>query len=46
VVNAIIDALDAAGLGAAGQAIQMPVTAERVWRALHQRDFGAPVFTL
>ena len=37
VVNAVIDALDHAGLGAKAEAIQMPVTAERVWRALNAR---------
>jgi carbon-monoxide dehydrogenase large subunit len=41
VVNAVIDALDHAGLGAAAEAIQMPVTAERVWRALHLKQFDA-----
>ena len=41
VVNAVIDALDAAGLGAAAESIQMPVTAERVWRALKRREFDA-----
>ena len=41
VVNAVIDALDHAGLGAAAEAIQMPVTAERVWRALTQKQFDA-----
>jgi carbon-monoxide dehydrogenase large subunit len=35
VVNAVIDALDHAGLGAAAEAIQMPITGERVWRALN-----------
>jgi carbon-monoxide dehydrogenase large subunit len=39
VVNAVIDALDHAGLGAAAEAIQMPVTAERVWRALSLKQF-------
>ena len=39
VVNAVIDALDHAGLGAAAEAIQMPVTAERVWRALTLKQF-------
>ena len=38
VVNAVIDALDHAGLGAAAEAIQMPITAERVWRALNLRQ--------
>ena len=40
VVNAVVDALDHAGLGADAERIQMPVTAERVWRALN-RDFEA-----
>ena len=44
VVNAVIDALDAAGLGAAAEAIQMPVTAERVWRALNRREFDPSPF--
>jgi carbon-monoxide dehydrogenase large subunit len=35
VVNAVIDALDHAGLGARAEGLQMPVTAERVWRALN-----------
>lgn len=34
VVNAVVDALDHAGLGRDAERIQMPVTAERVWRAL------------
>jgi carbon-monoxide dehydrogenase large subunit len=41
VVNAVVDALDHAGLGRDAERIQMPLTAERVWRALKQRDFGA-----
>jgi len=41
VVNAVIDALDAAGLGASAERIQMPVTAERVWRALKLREMDA-----
>ena len=41
VVNAVIDALDHAGLGAAAEAIQMPVTSERVWRALTLKQFDA-----
>ncbi|MGH8796796.1 MAG: xanthine dehydrogenase family protein molybdopterin-binding subunit, partial [Caldimonas sp.] len=36
-VNAVIDALDHAGLGRDAERIQMPMTAQRVWRAL-QRD--------
>ena len=35
VVNAVIDALVRAGVGARAQALQMPLTPERVWRALH-----------
>ena len=34
VVNAVIDALARAGKGEAAQALQMPLTPERVWRAL------------
>ncbi|MEO5843598.1 MAG: xanthine dehydrogenase family protein molybdopterin-binding subunit [Caldimonas sp.] len=34
VMNAVIDALDHAGLGRAAEEIQMPATAERVWQAL------------
>ncbi|HEX7441505.1 MAG TPA: molybdopterin cofactor-binding domain-containing protein, partial [Caldimonas sp.] len=34
VVNAVIDALDRSGLGRAAERIQMPLTSERVWRAL------------
>jgi len=43
VVNAIVDALDRAGLGRDAERIQMPVTSERVWRAL-KRDFEASPF--
>ena len=35
VVNAVIDALDHAGLGRAAERLQMPLTAPRVWRALN-----------
>ena len=35
VMNAIVDALDHAGLGRAAERIQMPATPERVWQALH-----------
>jgi carbon-monoxide dehydrogenase large subunit len=35
VVNAVVDALVRAGAGARVDALQMPFTAERVWRALH-----------
>jgi carbon-monoxide dehydrogenase large subunit len=34
VVNAVLDALADAGLGAKVDALQMPFTAEKVWRAL------------
>ncbi|HEY1392826.1 MAG TPA: xanthine dehydrogenase family protein molybdopterin-binding subunit [Methylibium sp.] len=43
VVNAIVDALDHAGLGADAERIQMPVTSERIWRAL-ARDFEPSPF--
>jgi len=43
VVNAVVDALDHAGLGRDAERIQMPVTSERVWRAL-KRDFEASPF--
>ncbi len=46
VVNAVIDALDHAGLGAAAEAIQMPVTAERVWRALNLKQFDPSPYKL
>ena len=35
VVNAVIDALDHAGQGRKAERVQMPLTSERVWRALH-----------
>ena len=34
VVNAVVDALDHAGLGRAAERLQMPLTAPRVWQAL------------
>jgi carbon-monoxide dehydrogenase large subunit len=43
IVNAVVDALDSAGLGRNAEKIQMPITSERVWRAL-QRDFGQSPF--
>ena len=43
VVNAVVDALDRAGLGRDAERVQMPLTSEVVWRAL-RRDFGPPVF--
>ena len=36
VVNAVIDALDHAGLGRQAERVQMPLTAEAVWRALQR----------
>jgi carbon-monoxide dehydrogenase large subunit len=41
VVNAVVDALDHAGLGRDAERVQMPLTDETVWRAL-RRDFGKP----
>jgi len=38
VMNALIDALDHAGLGASAEALQMPATAERLWRAVNLRQ--------
>ncbi|HEX2542770.1 MAG TPA: xanthine dehydrogenase family protein molybdopterin-binding subunit [Caldimonas sp.] len=35
VMNAVIDALAAAGLGRAAEALQMPATPARVWQLLH-----------
>jgi carbon-monoxide dehydrogenase large subunit len=40
-VNAVIDALDHAGQGRNAERVQMPLTAERVWRALHG-DYEPP----
>ncbi|HUL57080.1 MAG TPA: molybdopterin cofactor-binding domain-containing protein, partial [Usitatibacter sp.] len=34
VMNAVVDALDHAGLGRDAERVQMPATSERVWRAL------------
>ncbi len=42
VVNAVVDALASAGLGRDAERVQMPLTAERVWRAL-AGEFGAKV---
>ena len=39
-VNAVIDALDQAGQGRAAERMQMPLTSQRVWRAL-QGDYDA-----
>ncbi len=35
VVNAVLDALARAGVGPSLETLQMPLTAEKVWRALH-----------
>ncbi|MCW5661689.1 MAG: xanthine dehydrogenase family protein molybdopterin-binding subunit [Burkholderiaceae bacterium] len=43
VVNAVIDALDHAGQGRKAEQVQMPLTAERVWRALHGDYDPAPL---
>jgi carbon-monoxide dehydrogenase large subunit len=40
-VNAVIDALDHAGQGRDAERVQMPLTAERVWRAL-QGQYDTP----
>jgi carbon-monoxide dehydrogenase large subunit len=37
VVNAVVDALDHAGLGSDAEKIQMPLTGETVWRALQRK---------
>ena len=42
VVNAVIDALAHAGLGRNAERIQMPLTAPRVWRALHGEFDASP----
>jgi aerobic carbon-monoxide dehydrogenase large subunit len=36
VVNAVVDALASAGLGRRAEAVEMPLTPERVWRALQE----------
>lgn len=43
-VNAVIDALDHAGLGREAERVQMPLTSQCIWRALTLRDVGEPVF--
>ncbi|MES2634794.1 MAG: xanthine dehydrogenase family protein molybdopterin-binding subunit [Pseudomonadota bacterium] len=43
VVNAVIDALAATGLGRDAERVQMPLTAEHVWRALAGKFEPAPV---
>jgi carbon-monoxide dehydrogenase large subunit len=42
VVNAVIDALQHAGLGRKGELLQMPITAEKVWRALAGETEASP----
>ena len=42
-VHAVIDALDHAGIGRDAERLQMPLTADQVWRAL-QRDFEPSPF--
>ena len=37
VVNAVVDALAAAGLGRSAESLQMPLTPSRVWEALRHR---------
>ena len=43
VVNAVVDALDHHGLGRMAERIQMPLTAPRVWRALHGEFDPSPL---
>jgi carbon-monoxide dehydrogenase large subunit len=43
VVNAVIDALDHAGQGRKAERVQMPLTPEHVWRALHGDYDAAPL---
>jgi carbon-monoxide dehydrogenase large subunit len=38
VMNALIDALDHAGLGRSAEGMQMPATSQRVWLALQGTD--------
>ena len=45
VVNAVVDALDHAGLGRDAERVQMPLTAPKVWAAL-AGDFGASPFAV
>jgi carbon-monoxide dehydrogenase large subunit len=40
VVNAVVDALAAAGLGRAAEQVQMPLTSHTVWRALQALPRG------
>jgi aerobic carbon-monoxide dehydrogenase large subunit len=41
-VNAVVDALDHAGLGRDAERIPMPITSERVWRALARQPEPSP----
>ncbi|HSI58121.1 MAG TPA: xanthine dehydrogenase family protein molybdopterin-binding subunit [Ideonella sp.] len=43
-VNAVIDALDRAGLGREAERVQMPLTAEQLWRALATRELPPSPF--
>jgi len=43
VVNAVIDALDAAGLGRRAEQVQMPLTSQRVWAALQGEFDPSPM---
>jgi aerobic carbon-monoxide dehydrogenase large subunit len=42
VVNAVVDALAHAGLGARAETVQMPLTSAAVWRAL-RGELPAPI---
>jgi carbon-monoxide dehydrogenase large subunit len=42
VVNAVVDALAAAGLGRAAEQVQMPLSGEVVWRALRSAPARRP----
>ena len=42
-VNAVIDALDHAGQGRAAEQVQMPLTSQRVWRALQGEYDASPL---
>jgi carbon-monoxide dehydrogenase large subunit len=37
-MNAVIDALDHAGLGRTAETLPMPATSERVWQMLQRRS--------
>jgi carbon-monoxide dehydrogenase large subunit len=44
VVNAVIDALDHSGLGKLGEGLQLPLTAERIWRAINLKQVDPSPF--